>query len=789
MAADLAVGIDPGDHVAVGVIGIGSLQCQAIGVDGLAGAAAEVVVGVAGNGAVRVGHAQLLAAAVPAVVRRQRQAIGVDHLFAQLAERIVAVASGDDGAGGVDRLHGAAEAVVVLLAQVSFQSGDGNLVIYNASGNPLWAAKTQGDPASKNGFLRLQNDGNLVLCTADGSRAIWSSRTGPNTSTVNIQPLATIQGDAQSEYFEYNNGGQLWRSNSGDGVSKVMLYDLQGNLTMEIRSASEDLKTRADASAVLAMTGTRQTRNVYDALGRQVRQVLANGANVYQSRDRWGNVLAVTDARDASWKTEYLYDANNQVIRETKPTASLFNGTGYSDLRPVTQYFYDYAGRQVAVRDARGSVNQTVYDSAGNVISEIRADGGVVSHAYNAFGNETGQTDAMASQGIMLLSRQQQDFSWTDVAVGAAVGLVGGGLGQVSAAANFAKATGNTLSLGQKIMTASLSGAKSVKGAALLFAKVATYAAAGAAQNALGQGIKIAIDGGKFDWKSVAISAASGATTSIGDELAGAMGEKMKGVGDKFSEIAAKASRKVGPALQFMSRTAANAALGAARAMASNAVEQGYEKAIDPEQYSEFDFTRLAFAAVEGASGNLGDTFADEKKEDFKKFRQEIPEMLRIGFNKSKLVVSDIMLSTRNNISDLRTAAGVQLVKGKTTTEAALKVTKERAYGAADYVVNRATESVSWLERNGSVAIDAARKTATSAGNYVADGASTVGSALLVIGRTATNAAIGMTTRAGSGAASGNSSAASAGAFKVIAVKSRAAPSPAWVLSQTPPSP
>lgn len=400
-----------------------------------------------------------------------------------------------------------------------------------------------------------------------------------------------------------------------------------------------------------------------------------------------------------------------------------------------------------------------------------------------------GALGSVASQGIMLLSRQQQDFSWTDVAVGAAVGLVGGGLGQVSAAANFAKATGKTLSLGQKIMTASLSGAKSAKGAALLFAKVATYAAAGTAQNALGQGIKIAIDGGKFDWKSVAISAASGATTSIGDELAGAMGEKMKGVSDKFSEIAAKASRKVGPALQFMGRTAANAALGAARAMASNAVEQGYEKAIDPEQYSEFDFTRLAFAAVEGASGNLGDTFADEKKEDFKKFRQEIPEMLRIGFNKSKSVVSDIMLSTRNNISDLRTAAGVQLVKGKTTTEAALKVTKERAYGAADYVVNRATESVSWLERNGSVAINAARKTATSAGNYVADGASTAGSALLVIGRTATNAAIGMTTRAGSGAASGNSSAASAGAFKVIAVKSRAAPSPAWVLSQTPPSP
>jgi YD repeat-containing protein len=1578
-------------------------------------------------------------------------------------------------------------------ARFSFQANDGNLVIYNANGTAIWNAGSQNDAASKNGFLRLQNDGNLVLCTANGSRAIWNSRTGLNVSSVNIQALVNLQGEAQSEYFDYNNGGQLWRSNSGDGVSKVMLYDLQGNQTMELRSASEDLKTRADASAVLAMAGTRQTRNVYDALGRQVRQVLANGATVYQERDRWGNVLSVNDARDANWKTEYLYDANNQVIRETRPMASLFNGTDYSNTRPVTQYFHDYAGMQVAVRDARGNVNQTVYDAAGNVVSEIHADGGLVSHAYNAFGNEARQTDALgnvtrheydklgrltkiirpsdnvtfhkigqldawsdedapvalyndanysgavtyfgigdykdlgplafnsimvksgwkvelfdddsagsvnnasytsnvsdvpydleddiswlkvsridgvtaaatvvadgstsdivitydalgrqlsrtdgsgqtryeydiggnvvrmirpgsvvtanqydfqgrklsetnangdflswqydyfgrstgrrdiggasytfgydlagqlktenntrgrdvrtsynaagqvseirssviktgsltvaesittygydlagnrtsektvingttyadntirynalgqmeyagkplediyfnydaagnrtkssqyfgswvyrhyaydsmnrmiladgdidnnpentsnlvsghkitydkngnrisgqykqsvtesygydglgrlttvwnggidtgtkrrdikydkadriiqsfdnmtgnsidaqnytnvyddkgrlarqyfsssmsvdrsavfntydnmgnltktvnqifdqggfmsrerttysrigdsykqsgiegdrkghsgdawsaskstslhydvngyllgvtdsgevknnrtfvndaqgqilqktqegnvlknlvingqvlgtygkgvdtgatpavsrvtikvtlnvlaqddeigdssefrlkftlkdrdslyemvsrneddtsdffeyenivgdsdqvegaksqmtyvfknvqwppigmldisvegyehdgsandpivqatygldpkswnkegqvflhgttftngdlsyqfmfqitseasdpkssdqvydfsafqkidgahpgsgpgthrvnagdtlqsiaqgaygdaalwyliadanglgansslqagtmltlpsnvgtvhnntstfkpyevgrmigntsptvptpegnkcaaigftilsilaavvvsvlvtaltggagaglgvalmagaiggalgsvASQGVMLLSRQQQDFSWTDVAVGAAVGLVGGGLGGYAAGAGKALAgAGKTLSLGQKIMTASLSGAKSVKGAALLFAKVTTYAAASAAQNALGQGIKIAIDGGKFDWKSVAISAASGATASIGDELAGAMGEKITEVGKKFSKMAANASSKVGPALQFMGRTAANAALGATREMASNAVEQGYEKAIDPEQYSEFDFTRLAFAAVEGASGNLGDTFADEKEEDFTRFRQEIPGMLRIGFNKSKSIASDLMLRTSNNVSDLRTTAGVQLVRGKTTTKAALEVAKQMATSAANYVVNGAKESVSWLKRSGSIAINAAREAATSAANYVADGASTAGSAQLVMGRTATNAAIGMATRAVSDAASGKSPAASAGAFKVIAVKSRAASSPAWVLSQTPPSP
>ena len=124
-----------------------------------------------------------------------------------------------------------------------------------------------------------------------------------------------------------------------------------------------------------------------------------------------------------------------------------------------------------------------------------------------------GTLGTLASQGIMVGSGLQDHISWGDVAIGGVMGLAGGALG------GYAKGVadaGKALSLGQKIMTASLSGAKTAQGAGLLFAKVATYAAVNATANAVGQGLKIAIDGGSFDWKSVAAAGVQGGFGSVG---------------------------------------------------------------------------------------------------------------------------------------------------------------------------------------------------------------------------------------------------------------------------------
>lgn len=50
---------------------------------------------------------------------------------------------------------------------------DGNLVVYDRSGHPLWSTRTSGSGGANQ--LAMQDDGNLVLYGASG--AVWSTGT------------------------------------------------------------------------------------------------------------------------------------------------------------------------------------------------------------------------------------------------------------------------------------------------------------------------------------------------------------------------------------------------------------------------------------------------------------------------------------------------------------------------------------------------------------------------------------------------------------------------------------
>jgi|GEM_PF-1136118 len=80
------------------------------------------------------------------------------------------------------------------------------------------------------------------------------------------------------EFFHYDQAGRVWRTNSGDGVTKVYLYNLAGQVTSEIRSPSLTLTSYAGPSNVYALaTGNlirKDTR--YDIAGRVVDQNLPN---------------------------------------------------------------------------------------------------------------------------------------------------------------------------------------------------------------------------------------------------------------------------------------------------------------------------------------------------------------------------------------------------------------------------------------------------------------------------------------------------------------------------------
>lgn len=253
------------------------------------------------------------------------------------------------------------------------------------------------------------------------------------------------------ENFDYDNAGRLWRTNSGDGISKIALYNLQGQQTSQIVSAGSrgsttdmgvDLGSIANAQAADALgnNGIRRTDSQRDLLGRVLAQTLPSRMDstdaaayrpvVYQGYDRWGNVVTQSDVRNAAWVTQYSYNANNQVVLQKQPDG---NGA-LSDDSPVTKIYYDALGRQVAIRDANGHVNGQVWDGNGHVAAEFHADGGVVNHYYDAFGDQTRVVDAMHNVtnygydavGRNTLISHENVGVYAAPASGGLVGIVGG---------------------------------------------------------------------------------------------------------------------------------------------------------------------------------------------------------------------------------------------------------------------------------------------------------------------------------------------------------------------------
>jgi YD repeat-containing protein len=199
------------------------------------------------------------------------------------------------------------------------------------------------------------------------------------------------------EYYDYDNAGHLWRTNSGDGIDKVALVDVQGHITAQIQGLTTSLGQVATAEAAAQLAGTRRTDMRLDLLGRVDQQVLPerDGTRPVINRvlDRWGNVLEISDPRSAYIRTVYRYNVRNQVIDERLPDLA---GNQSAD-SPDIQMFYDQLGRNVAVRDAQGNVNGMVYDAGGNLIEEHRADGGVVRSGFNAFGDRVILVDALGN--------------------------------------------------------------------------------------------------------------------------------------------------------------------------------------------------------------------------------------------------------------------------------------------------------------------------------------------------------------------------------------------------------
>lgn len=104
--------------------------------------------------------------------------------------------------------------------------GDGNLVIYDGSGRPIWASNTSG---ASGAFLAVLDDGTLAIYRADGNAVLWVAGGG---SSPPPPPPPT-------ETAKLGAGDRLVRDgrlSSADGAA-ILTYQGDGNLVVYLRGA------------------------------------------------------------------------------------------------------------------------------------------------------------------------------------------------------------------------------------------------------------------------------------------------------------------------------------------------------------------------------------------------------------------------------------------------------------------------------------------------------------------------------------------------------------------------
>lgn len=151
-----------------------------------------------------------------------------------------------------------------------YMQSDGNLVLYNTSGQPIWNSGTSGNP---NASLALQTDGNLVIYSVQGT-ALWSSGTVSRPDYLSRvaftlkssellpgQSLLTPSGkyrmvlQPDGNLVIYSPTKPLWASGTAGQSVKLLAMQSDGNLVIYNPSGSAiwSSKTSGNGPSTLAM--------------------------------------------------------------------------------------------------------------------------------------------------------------------------------------------------------------------------------------------------------------------------------------------------------------------------------------------------------------------------------------------------------------------------------------------------------------------------------------------------------------------------------------------------------
>ncbi|MFO0925043.1 MAG: RHS repeat-associated core domain-containing protein [Pirellulales bacterium] len=259
-----------------------------------------------------------------------------------------------------------------------------------------------------------------------------------NSNGYAIENPGTI---LRSESLTYDDAGKLILKSFEDGTLEEYQYDGRGRLVSVmnqavpsslvgwdtlypnqwVRSRTETVYDR-NSRVQSTITGVVQVVDSqgkpitidrsrqriqsweYDALGRVVRQIEADGSSIRKEYDPQGNVLAEIDARGR--RTEMQYDGRGQMTAIVLPEVTLPNDSTLA--KPRWEYEYDGLGNIVSIhanlaqrstgviqRDHDGvpgddmRTTRLIYDDVGHLIERILPSGDRERLAYDPRGRES----------------------------------------------------------------------------------------------------------------------------------------------------------------------------------------------------------------------------------------------------------------------------------------------------------------------------------------------------------------------------------------------------------------
>lgn len=294
--------------------------------------------------------------------------------------------------------------------------------IVQRSGDTIEIGREEYDNAGNPGF-RIQHRNAL----GNPTRAVVFQRDAEGRIAAITDPIGQASSGAPpSVKYEYDAGGNLSK------VLKLVNRTTGSYLTNQY--FYENGTFPHYLTRIVDARGTAVTRNLYDATGKLIGMIDANGRTnrfehdltnrreiqydrsgqptVYQYDPR-GNVLSVMNPLGHT--NGFVYDADGHLTSKADGlgNTTTFVNDGLGNVLSVTlphpagadpaayttSFTYDSYGNQTSVRTATGATITNIYDGSGNLVSVMNENGVISSTAYNSVGLPVQETDTFGSLG------------------------------------------------------------------------------------------------------------------------------------------------------------------------------------------------------------------------------------------------------------------------------------------------------------------------------------------------------------------------------------------------------